>query len=311
MRLMPIGIILCAFFFLGRHVYLHADEIMRFEWRIDYPMLAFSILFLSFLLLLQAFGWYMILKALNISVNIWLCIKIYTITQLGRYIPGKVMLLVGRVLMSEQMGISKTLTSVSVLFEALLFTAGAFFGIGILYAMAHRIHLVGFNGWIIGGGLIAGMVLLYPPVSRWVMARLYFFKFKDSVPDICFSFRFHKMGMICVYYTVLWILIGLSFYLVVRSITGSALNPDLFADTACIYLVSWMIGFLSIVAPGGMGVRETVMAIMFQQILPIYLVSAVSILARVWATAAELIGVLIVYLIPVSNQILSRSSSVE
>jgi hypothetical protein len=216
------------------------------------------------------------------------------------------MLLVGRILMSEHMGISKTITSVSVLLEALLFTTGAFFGIGILYAMAHRIHLVGFNGWIIGGWLIAGMILLYPPVARWVMSRLYFLKFKDSVPDICFSFRFHKMGLICIYYTVLWVLIGLSFCLFVRSITGSALNPDLFADTACIYLVSWMIGFLSLVAPGGMGVRETVMAIMFQQILPIYLVSAVSILARVWATAAELIGVLIVYLIPVDGLIFNR-----
>ncbi len=304
-------IILCAFFFLGRHVYLHADEIMRFEWRIDIHMLVASTLLSSLLILCQAFGWYLILRTLNSPVELWQCIRIYMISQLGRYIPGKVMLFVGRVLMSEQMGISKTLASLSVLFEAVLFTAGAIFGIGVLYAMTHKIHIIGFNPWIIGGVLIAGMAMLYPPVTRRIMGALYFFKFKSSPSDDFLRFRYHRMVLICIYYTVLWVLMGFSFYLFVRSVAGSALNPDLFADTACIYLVSWMIGFLSLVTPGGMGVRETVMAVMFQQILPVYLVSAISLLSRLWATAAELIGVLIACLIPVSNPIHPRHSSAE
>ena len=58
------------------------------------------------------------------------------------------------------------------------------------------------------------------------------------------------------------------------------------------YVLAWIIGFLAFFTPGGLGVRETVLVLMLNLYLPVYISAVLAILSRVWWIIGELVWVL-------------------
>ena len=55
--------------------------------------------------------------------------------------------------------------------------------------------------------------------------------------------------------------------------------------------MTWVVGLLAFLTPGGLGVREGALALLLSPFLPVPLPTVVALLARVWWTVAELISV--------------------
>jgi uncharacterized membrane protein YbhN (UPF0104 family) len=53
--------------------------------------------------------------------------------------------------------------------------------------------------------------------------------------------------------------------------------------------VAWIVGLLAFVAPGGLGVREGVLAALLSGLLPGGMAVVVALASRVWITAVELV----------------------
>jgi hypothetical protein len=59
---------------------------------------------------------------------------------------------------------------------------------------------------------------------------------------------------------------------------------------AGIFAGAWVLGFLSFLAPGGLGVREGILVYLLGFHLPSHVAIVVTLLSRLWVTAAELMG---------------------
>jgi hypothetical protein len=68
-------------------------------------------------------------------------------------------------------------------------------------------------------------------------------------------------------------------------------------DVVATFVAAWMIGFLSFVTPGGIGVREAALALLLGATLPTPEAITVALLARLSWTLVEMIGVVVGLLI--------------
>ena len=87
-------------------------------------------------------------------------------------------------------------------------------------------------------------------------------------------------------YLLLWGLLGAAFFLFIKSfypVTAS----QLFTVTG-IYATAWSIGFLSVITPSGLGVREGILSVLLTSILPPATAMLVALLSRLWTLSAEL-----------------------
>jgi uncharacterized membrane protein YbhN (UPF0104 family) len=62
-----------------------------------------------------------------------------------------------------------------------------------------------------------------------------------------------------------------------------------------IFAGAWVIGFLSFLAPGGLGVREGILVYLLGFYLPSHVAIVVTLLSRLWVTAAELMGMALTF----------------
>ena len=98
-------------------------------------------------------------------------------------------------------------------------------------------------------------------------------------------------------YALSWIVLGMAFTFFVAAFepTAAALPRYLGGVVAAAYLA----GYLFVLAPAGIGVREAAMLVLLQRVMPDAAGAlVVSALSRVWFTAAELLPLALVPIMP-------------
>ena len=88
-------------------------------------------------------------------------------------------------------------------------------------------------------------------------------------------------------HSLLWLCQGLAFFLFVRS-----LAPVRWADTGVLtagFAFAWIVGFLSFLTPGGLGIREGLLGVLLANYLPASQATLVALLCRLWMLAAEMV----------------------
>jgi hypothetical protein len=65
------------------------------------------------------------------------------------------------------------------------------------------------------------------------------------------------------------------------------------------WVTAYTVGYLSMLTPSGLGVREGVMALLLGQVSPVSVAVVISLVARLWMMAGELVGAGAVLLIRV------------
>jgi hypothetical protein len=109
-------------------------------------------------------------------------------------------------------------------------------------------------------------------------------------PEIAFDLSIPTALKIYIGYFICWIVYGFSFWLFINSITSGENLPVLAAIAA--FVIAYQIGYLAVFAPGGVGVRELVLAIILTPYLgPI--AAGIAIAARIWNLVTEIISALI------------------
>ena len=90
---------------------------------------------------------------------------------------------------------------------------------------------------------------------------------------------------------VSWALTGAAYFLFLRSLTAIPLSA--LPDVTAVNALSFAASYLAVLAPGGIGVKESAMTMLLSPLLPIGVAAVVSIGSRLWSVAAELAILLI------------------
>jgi len=63
---------------------------------------------------------------------------------------------------------------------------------------------------------------------------------------------------------------------------------DAWGLTAC-FAFAWIVGFLSFLTPGGLGIREGLLSLLLSRYMPTPQATLVALLCRVWMLSAEIV----------------------
>jgi uncharacterized membrane protein YbhN (UPF0104 family) len=239
--------------------------------------------------------WRKVLQAMGQEPELRPLIRAYFIGHLGKYVPGKAMVVLLRTGLVRGPKVDTTVAVVSVFVETLtLMAVGAFFAMGLV-AVLFRDHLALL---ILGAAVTLGAgVPMLPPVFRRLVMLLQMKRLnpqiEQAVRGLDWRVTLWGWGLML----IAWCLMALSLWSVIKSIPAAEVHPAQLPAVGAAVALAMVAGFVSFV-PGGLGVREVVV---IPLLAPLYgnvvaLVSAI-LLRLVWLLAEVAISG-VVYLIP-------------
>lgn len=239
--------------------------------------------------------WSRILAALGQRVPLGAVVRAFYIGHLGKYVPGKAMVVVMRTSMLVPYGAKPALAAVSVFYETFTMMAvGA-----LLSAIVILLKYPERTEWLQGAVLMVGITGLptFPPVFEQIVRRLR----ASKVDEANASHELRRIGVATFLsgwglMTVAWILMGLSIWATARGAgftSGTSLGEEWTIGTIAAAL-SVVIGFLSFI-PGGFGVRDGVLFSVLGWIYGDAAAMVTAILVRLVWLVAELAVSIILY----------------
>ena len=266
------------------------------DWsRIPFDDLEFNALCLagSFLLLLvlhfplYGHAWRLVLGTLGERIPLPSAVAVFASAQLGKYIPGKVWFTLGRMSLAKREGVPEDRTLVSIFVETVfaLLSATVLFGISIL--LVPRGAVPG-PVYFVFAAVPLCLLLLYPPLLNRILGAVLR---RLKRPVFRLEASYGRLLYILLVYTLDWLVQGISCWLLISSFyrLPFAHLPVLLGG----YAISWMLGFLTLIAPAGLGIREGIFTFVLRLIVtePIAIISAL--VTRVWITLAEALMALV------------------
>lgn len=180
----------------------------------------------------------------------------YFASQLARFTPGKVGLPVVRIGAAGALGVPGRTIGVSILLEMLAWCAtGGVIGFGALLffpELAAKL-LQGASQWsalFLGSALGLSILFMVFPIRAfpaWIRAKLGLEGNRPLIP-------YQAMGFQCVYWGLWWT----HGYAIARAVNAA---PDMALQAAGFFPVATLLGFVTLAAPGGLGVREAIIAL--------------------------------------------------
>jgi uncharacterized membrane protein YbhN (UPF0104 family) len=298
-------ITLAIFFWILRPVYKRWDQVRdhvaQTNWA--YVLLA-SAMFAAFLFIFRVISWRTILRGLGYRLPLAPTTRIWSASELARYIPGGIWQVVGRVILVKPYGVSGTVCSTSQILELTIFLlANVLLAIGCLTWFGFKQMHARAQGWLILVVFLAPLLaaLMHPKVFYGITNKILA---KLGKPLVATKLRFRLLlGLLG------WAMLGLLWQsMAIWLITKVPLHLQFtkWWVVAGAYCLAWCAGFLAFWAPGGLGVREAVFIAAMQVALPPRVRSEfgdpkvlegflafLSVLLRLWATAGEvmLVGI--------------------
>jgi len=90
-----------------------------------------------------------------------------------------------------------------------------------------------------------------------------------------------------------WLIFGWAFYFFINSFYALSVEHYFFITGA--FAIAGIIGFVSVFAPAGLGVREGVLIFTLSLVLTTAMSSLISLISRLWMTLSEILLLLIVF----------------
>ncbi len=283
--------LIVAAVFLVRTLKGNYAQIMQMDFRIDVPVFVISLIIYMVYFASLASLWHYVTVLNRSAIPYSEAIAAYAFSVLGKYIPGEVFMLIARFPAYEHRGVKARKVTVNFYLENLgTFLGAAFLFLGSLFFFPNNI-MSDYTALIIALVVLL-MIVIHPKVVNALLRFLErFIKGKDLQIPISYPQLLSVVGL----FVCNWILVGAGFYMLVCAVYPIPASQFLYAGG--IFGLAVIIGMITFFAPSGLGVREGILMLGLSVIMPEEYALIISLLARIWATAAELLFILIVYMI--------------
>jgi len=272
-----------ALFFVSRIIFSQQKNIV---FKIEEPnvilLLSGTICFFLFYLT-RSFVWKLILKELGYNIPLKTVSFLWEISELRRFVPGNIWSFLGRVTLFSNIGIPTKTIAKGLIIETQSFLLSCFiistlrvghvFFVPLILIILLATILFINNSLLtkyLKGKLLSKAILFFPNFSPKVNAFL-------LLLSILYMFLF-----------------GLGTYLTITSVVF--ISPEFFISLSGLFVFSLLVGYLSIITPMGLGVRESAMIVGLSQFIPLGTAAITSIFARVVLIISELLFLLFAYL---------------
>lgn len=289
-----------------------APEIGRLTWaELTRWRPAIAPLAASFVLLLgvyvgHALLWRRILMDLGIArPAIGTAVRVHFLASLGRYLPGKLWQLAGLAVLAGRAGIPPGSAAAAAVLGQLGFLSTGLLFLGLTLPEWDRVFQVdapvtlplALGAALLISGSAAVWLLVATPLGHTLRERMAARAGGRAGDRLRAAFRLadrvrpRDAAIWAAGYAASWFVLGAAFVLFARAFHPAA--TDVLRYTAGTVAAAYLAGYLFVIVPAGIGVREGAMLILLQQIMPAGAALVVSALSRVWFTAAELVPLIL------------------
>lgn len=286
-RIARYAVPLLAFCFLSYQLLSLTESVDRSLFTINLPMLAVSIGVLVLIFLADAMGWIIIMRRLGQPLPVGPGMFIWFYSALSRYIPGVIWPYVSRIEMSHKEGVDRRATASSMLLENLYLA-----GTSIALAAPLSYFLLDENMFRV---MTVVAVIVVGALLVWMLLRRFrpFTALRDKYLGHLTVLSPQTLTSIALYYCIFWMLFGFVFAIFCSALINLDSKEMLIAAMA--FPVSFSIGFIASISPGGLGIREGVLYFLLVTHLPAGEAALLSVTSRIWLMSVEasIAGVLI------------------
>lgn len=242
--------------------------------------IATIIVLLTYVLLIDT--WRRTLAAWSAALPFGAAARIWFVSNLGKYIPGKIWSIAAMGVMARENAVSPVAAAGSSILIQLVTIAS---GIGVVLVTGARAIEQPVLAVVVASVVLASIAatpVILPAVVRWAAGMVGREVVVPSLPARIVWEAFFRA-------TLSWVAYGIAFQLFVRAVLGEAAGAV--TSYIAVYAASYIIGFLALFAPGGAVVRESAMvAGMLRLGLAVEADAlAVAIASRLWLTVVELL----------------------
>lgn len=269
---------------LGHIAWQGWQEVRTYSLHFRIGPLAMSAFFLTMAFLNGALGWHLLLCALGTPNSAIRDMTDWLRSQISKYLPvGTLWYYGGRFLQARQAGLKSGVAFLALALEFILYVIGAFVYAGLSIGLYSRLTW----RWLV-------ILVAVVSISCWVCFSLgYFirgrfrFRQKRSIGKVLTPkhILIIRLSWMPLFYLLNWMLVGQA-----MGCLFASLHPATPAERFVIggaYSLSSVLGYLFFFIPGGWGVRESILALLINN-MGLHSLSAVfSILTRLWYISIE------------------------
>lgn len=243
---------------MGVVLYLYGAELSSIDFtnRALLPNFVGAVVLYVIVVLIGAVGWRLLLKAFGEVPERWVAERQVLISQLGKYVPGNIAQYFGRAAMAMNAGISAKTVGLAIVAETAAILLGGFLAIVAMIALQPELigrlrQIVPDSAALTWLAVAMALLLLLIAVASLV-ARLW-----ESV-GILPKVQIGKVLEVVCLYVIAFAVLGWSFLLLVGTLSPSDVPLPL---TIAVFGIAWIAGLATPGAPGGLGIRESVLAL--------------------------------------------------
>ena len=214
---------------------------------------------------------FFLLRSVGKSIPFVGAMKIFFFSEVGKYLPGKIWVAVGRIMMYSKVGVERERGIVLLILELTLMILTA-----IIFPGRIILHYITLKPAILGIFLFAIPILLFLIIWKYriTVERTKEYIIRLTIPAVTIFISF----------TFFWFVLGCAFQSLIYYFTQ--INIGSF-HAMQIFSASWVVGFLAFFMPVGLGVREVFMTELLIPVIGNQNALLIAVIARIWWTFIE------------------------
>ena len=263
--------------------------------------------------------WHYLLRGMGQNPEMYESVRAYFVSQVGKYFPGKAVVLAIRAGLVASEQTSYAVAGVCVFLEtATMMAVGACLA-GVV--LATQSHDSGWILWIALALIVGSTVPTLPPIFRRIVLLAQVARFKEDIDKDLELLGYDTLTIGWVCNIIGWVFMGISYWATIQAIwpaLGIENQPQataMLADplqwlplTTGTVALSVTIGIVSFL-PGGGGAREAAITVLMGTVLGQSPALVTSLILRLVWLVAEVIAAVILYLIPPGTRVEAQPAS--
>lgn len=280
-----------VFFFVGTVIWRNWQEIRNADLDLRPGLLALSVLLLGGYFFGRSLLWFHLTRQTGVAIPFGESVAAWFYSQLGKYLPGKVFLYLGRLYYYRRRDRSVAVVSMTFLVETLATLSAAV--VTVLVALL-TLDVGDVDAWrpVLLAALVGLAIMLNPRFLNAALAvALRLFRRPPQRVDLTAAQSYSFVLL----YVANWLIFGVAFAVFINSIVSISFGYVVYLAGS--FSLASLAGMFSVFVPSGLGVREGILMFMLSQVMPLETAIVISIAARLWFTAVELGGIGIVRIV--------------
>ncbi len=290
------------------------QELATYQWHLSPGWLLLSAMCMigAWTLEIQIWRWLLVILGARLP---WIpSMRIWFLSAITRYIPGNICQPLSMTLQAQRHGVrvETTLTSF-LLYQGVLLLAAFPLAAGYFLLTGNWGLLTPWVGsagvWLVAGVLVPVALFLLVPgllvrLLNWALVKV-------GRPTVDADLSRGRLVILLVACMLNWILWGATFATLTFGVTEFTPQTmqTLGVHLVLTYPIAYTIGFLSLITPSGLGVREGALFVLLAPFLSSSMITVASLAMRGWSIAGELIMALISVALPDRTVVVSEDSA--